>query len=86
MSKKQILFTKKSSLSDFEIILKKDSPKNIFLVTGKKSYFSSGAEKIINELLGEYSFQRFSDFNKNPKIEDVDKGILLFKKKSVIMS
>jgi alcohol dehydrogenase len=80
MNKNQILFTEKSSLSDFKTVLKKDSPKNIFLVTGEKSYSSSGSEKIINELLVKYSFHRFSEFNKNPKIEDVHKGISLFKK------
>ncbi|MEO8666060.1 MAG: phosphonoacetaldehyde reductase, partial [Ignavibacteria bacterium] len=61
-----------------EILKLKDSDK-IFLVTGKKSYESSGAEKIINEQLKNYEFKRFSDFEENPKLEDIKTGIELFK-------
>ena len=63
------------SLSD---VLKDYSPKSIFLVTGKKSFESSGAQQILHNMLGPYNVVRFSDFEVNPKIEDILKGIDCF--------
>ncbi|MFH1979283.1 MAG: phosphonoacetaldehyde reductase [Patescibacteria group bacterium] len=56
--------------------------KNIFLVTGKKSYKTSGAEETINKILKKNKVFRFSNFAGNPKIEDVKKGTSLFKKQT----
>lgn len=55
--------------------------KNIFLVTGKNSYKSSGAKKVLNELLKNYNTFHFSDFSANPKLNDVEKGIAFMKEK-----
>lgn len=60
-------------------ILHKDSIKNIFLVTGKKSFSACGAEKILNEMLDSKNVFHFSDFMINPQLSDVEKGINLFK-------
>lgn len=59
-------------------ILSTFSAKRIFLVTGKKSFASSGAESFFNKHLGDYEVYRFCDFSSNPKVEDVKKGIELF--------
>lgn len=61
-------------------ILKKIKAKNIFLITGKKSYEICGADKIMNQLLKNYEITRFSDFENNPKINDLKNGIELFYK------
>lgn len=61
-------------------ILFQQKIKSIFLVRGKKSYRLSGAEKIIKPLLKKYKVFEFYDFELNPKIEDVIKGIDRFKK------
>jgi len=50
--------------------------KNIFLVTGKKSFESSGARERLS--LGNYTY--FNDFSPNPKLEDAIKGIELYRK------
>ena len=80
MNKNQLVFTEESISSELKTLLIKDSPNKIFLVTGDKSYNECGAKKIFDTVLKEYSFIRFFKFNKNPKIEDVEKGIKLFKK------
>jgi alcohol dehydrogenase class IV len=47
-------------------------------VTGKSSYGKSGAQEIMESLLKGIPYFRFSDFEENPKLEDVEKGIELF--------
>lgn len=60
-------------------LLKKFSPEKIFLVTGKQSYESCGAEKILSNLLKEYNYFQFCDFFPNPKLESIEHEIKLFK-------
>ncbi|MDQ3194436.1 MAG: phosphonoacetaldehyde reductase, partial [Bacteroidota bacterium] len=62
-------------------ILDIKSDDKVFLVTGKKSFAISGAEKIITEHLKKNDYTRFSDFEENPKLEDIKKGIHVFKEK-----
>ncbi len=80
MKKNQFVFFEDSIDLSLKSILIKDSPQKIFLVTGEKSYKKCGAKKIMDKALKKHSFIRFSEFNKNPKVEDVEKGIKLFKK------
>jgi len=61
-------------------VIKPISPKKVFLVTGKESYTNSGSEEFIQEVLLNTDTVIFSDFSKNPKINDVLRGIELFKK------
>ena len=68
----------KGSISNLSEILKLHSGKKVFLVTGKSSYEKSGAKKIMESLLKGVPYFRFSDFEENPKLEDVEKGIELF--------
>lgn len=51
----------------------------ILLVTGKQSYKSSGAESFINDCLSGYDAEtvRFCDFDSNPNISDLKKGLAL---------
>ncbi len=81
MSKKQILFNEYSDISKLKEKIKEHSPDSIFVVTGKKSFSDSGSEAFIDELLHGMNFTKFSEFEKNPKEQDVEKGIILFKKK-----
>lgn len=69
------------SIKNLENILHKNKVKNIFLVTGKKSYESSGVKEKLDILLKDYNVTYFSDFETNPKIRDVEKGISLLKAK-----
>lgn len=70
-------------ISYLKSILKDEQIKNILLVRGKGSYRSSGAEKILSEILREYSVIEFKDFAVNPEIEDVKRGISLYKKSNI---
>lgn len=67
----------KSSFSHLEDILKKISPKELFIVTGKNSYEDSGAKKMIDKLTCKFNIKttQFADFSKNPKIEDLENGL-----------
>ena len=67
-----------SSLN-IEQYIRKYSAKNIFLVHGKKSFYESGISDVIFDLQNKYSFTSFSDFTSNPKIEDVKKGVSLYR-------
>ena len=59
-------------------ILEDFSPKKIFLITGKKSYFLSGAKNLLSEFINKYNYFRFYDFETNPKLEDLINGINIF--------
>lgn len=61
-------------------LLKSMAIKKIFLVTGGTSYQTSGAKKALDQELNGYSTTVFSDFEINPKLKDIKKGISLFKK------
>lgn len=69
------------SIKDLKEILIKNNPKNIFLVTGKKSYELCGAKKMFDNLLKSYNVTRFYDFSENPKLKDLKIGVKLFKEK-----
>ena len=72
-------------IKHLEDILKNNHFENIFLVTGKDSYGSCGAEEAVYSLMSRYTFSRFCDFEVNPKIEDVERGISLFREKDYDM-
>ncbi len=62
-------------LRELGSIIERLGPKSIFLVTGKRSYDSCGAREIVEEACKGREVHRFSDFEVNPKIEDVKRGI-----------
>jgi alcohol dehydrogenase len=67
------------SVQNIGDVLKQYSAKRIFLVTGKNSYIESGAKNQLAQYLSGYYVTTYDDFSSNPKIEDVVKGIELFK-------
>lgn len=59
-------------------ILARVSARNIFLVTGKKSYTTSGAQQWVSDhLTGKVTITHLQDFETNPKMEDIQRGIAL---------
>ncbi|MBN4049057.1 phosphonoacetaldehyde reductase [archaeon AH-315-M20] len=68
-----------NSIDNLKPILDKHNPKNIFLVTGRKSYETCGAKSILDITLQPYKVTHFYDFEVNPKIKDVEKGIKNFR-------
>ena len=69
-----------SSINNLSNILSKYNPRNIFLVTGRNSYEKSGAKKLIESILSGYRITYFYDFEVNPKLHDIEKGISIFNK------
>ena len=63
-----------------EKILKKNKFQKIFLITGRKSFENTNIKKIIYNILKDYKFYHFNDYTLNPKVEDIKKGVKLFKK------
>jgi len=76
----QTEFIGKGSISNLGEILSDKKPRNIFLVTGKTSYEKCGAKRYIDQELNDYDFAHFNGFTINLKIEDVEKGLELYKK------
>jgi len=75
---KQKVYTGYNSYKKIYYILKELTPKKIFLVTGKKSYFLSGAKNLLSEIINKYSYFRFYDFEINPKLKDLINGMSIF--------
>ena len=48
--------------------------RRIFLVTGGRSFASSGAERAVTQALDGRAVERFCGFTENPKLEDVERG------------
>ena len=69
-----------NSINKLKRVLSKYKPKNIFLVTGKASYEKCGAKQIFDKMLKGCNITHFYDFETNPKLLDIKKGIKLFKK------
>lgn len=67
------------SIKHLSGILSKLNSKKIFLVTGKKSYETSGSKDVLEKLIKGYEVFHFNDFTENPKLEDIEKGIKLYK-------
>jgi len=67
------------SLQNIEQELKRFNSRRIFLVTGKESYSACGAEAKLDTLLAGLTVCRFSEFTVNPKLEQIKKGIDIFK-------
>jgi len=66
------------SIINLRRILSKEVPENIFLVTGKDSYEKSGAKRILDELLREFSVTRFYNFSSSPQEFEILRGFKLF--------
>ncbi len=67
-----------NSIKELKDIIERYNSKKIFLVVGKASYRISGAEAFIKSNFDNIS-EVFSDFNPNPQINDLKKGISIFK-------
>lgn len=67
------------SILELSFILNRFETKKIFLVTGKSSYQKSGAKDKISAHIKNHSVTQFYEFKTNPDLEDVKKGIGLFR-------
>lgn len=79
MQKMQQEYVGSGSLAGLKKVLEQEKPSSIFLVTGKISYQHSRAQEMMEPLLSAYKVTTFSDFSLNPQLEDIKKGIALFR-------
>jgi len=63
-------------------ILDEKKARRVFLVTGRASYEVSGAKDIIETLLKNCEITRFCDFPASPNLDDIRRGIAVFKHSS----
>lgn len=75
----QKCFSGYGTIQNLEKILEGENSKNIFLVTGKKSFESCGAKILFDNLSTKYNFKRFYDFSPNPQKTEIGFGLELFK-------
>lgn len=79
MTKKE--FIGFGSISHLPPILKRLAVKKIFLVTGRESYTTSGAQQWIDHNVNKrVTITHFQNFETNPKIKDVQRGITCMKR------
>jgi len=75
-----VIYNEENSLLKLSDLALKNKWKKLFFVTGKKSFESTGAKK---KILDQFSMDQvvfFNDFEVNPKLDDVYKGIEIFSK------
>jgi len=70
----------KKSKDDLKKLIGQINPQKVFLVRGKKSFNETGGEAFISDLLENRQYTPFYDFETNPTLEDVKKGLKLFRK------
>ena len=77
----QRFFLGESSIKELIPILQEYTPDHIFLVRGKKSYEKCGAQAVLESVFVKLAcgVTEFFDFEANPKIEDMEKGLSLLK-------
>jgi len=76
---KQKVFSGANHLPALTIYLNSKEIYRVLLITGKNSFFESSASALIQPCLQSLQATVFNDFSQNPKIEDVQKGIEVFK-------
>ena len=78
----QILITSKDSTETLGSLISHNKWDRILLVTGKRSYEISGSKDYIEKECSNIDIQlsRFSDFQNNPNIDDLRKGIVFAEK------
>ena len=77
MTLRQTINSGLGSLEKLKVILKNYEVSRIMVVTGKKSFETSGAKIQIIEALRDFQVTFYSDFDPNPKLGDVIKGVEL---------
>jgi alcohol dehydrogenase class IV len=81
MALSQVVKYGDESISYVRKVINKNKYKNILLVRGKQSFIESGGHTLVNEILLDREYTSFQDFENNPKIDDVRKGVDLLRKK-----
>lgn len=68
------------SIHELENLCDEFNAKNVFLVTGKNSFIRSGAEQKTKAIFEKLKITQFNRLSTNPNIDEVEKGINVFRK------
>lgn len=79
----QRIYAGLGSISKLINILEENNSKNILLVTGKRSFSLSGADKALQPLESRFNITRFNNFEINPTFEDALKGTLIARENKI---
>ncbi len=71
----QIEFIGSNSIDEIRQIVDNQGANIIFIVTGNRSFYLSGAEKKLNNLLKNKKLVIFNNFSPNPKFKEVKAGV-----------
>jgi alcohol dehydrogenase len=63
------------SLSSVPTVLESLRPARLFVVLDEPAYVASGAQDVLESVLQQYATTRFTQFELNPKLEDVQRGV-----------
>jgi alcohol dehydrogenase class IV len=63
------------SLSSVPTVLESLRPARLFVVLDEPAYVASGAQDVLESFLQQYATTRFTQFELNPKLEDVQRGV-----------
>ncbi|WP_013630173.1 phosphonoacetaldehyde reductase [Rubinisphaera brasiliensis] len=75
----QVVYLHAGALAELENVVADRSATSIFLVVDKAASQNSGASPVLDHCLCNCQVTRFSDFEPNPKIEDVERGVREFR-------
>ncbi|MBI1247472.1 iron-containing alcohol dehydrogenase [bacterium] len=73
----QVVHLREGALAELAAICRFDNASQILFVVDEDAYQFSGAVDELEESLQEFTVTRFSDFEANPKLEDVERGVKL---------
>ena len=71
----QNIYCEFGAINKMAQIIKDNKIENLLIVTDERLYAPCGAEKSLSSILEKIKFGKFTDFEINPKIEDIQKGI-----------
>jgi len=74
-TKKSIVHLKNGAIRNLSQILVDFAVRRILFVVDEVAYLSCGARNFVEECLDGYEVCRFADFETNPKLQDVERGI-----------
>lgn len=76
----QTIYVGRRSMGNLSGVLARNKAKRVFLVRGKESYRKCHAESALKKIFQRYDVTPFYDFELNPKIEDIHRGVNLLRK------
>jgi len=79
--KKQTVIMKPGGIREIDQVIDPGKVSNIFLVTGKRSYADSGVQQAVESVFSSSQIDRFSEFDINPQLDDIRKGMDTFRQK-----